>query len=234
MTMKKWICRFSLCGILAFAVAPATAAPTNYRTRYIKNARRNQYTARTSYPVYRGRGAVTRLANSQLAHFARTEHSAFLKEARQIIRNGWKLAGLEHTLRFKATDFQGPGLISVSYDKIQYLAGAHGMNWTLCFNFGKANGRARRLTLGDFFKNDKEYQKRVSQAAIQKLRQKGAAWVTDGTVKSLTVEQLNRFTVHKDGLRFYFNPYEMGPYAAGSYDIKLTLKELGPGFHVPL
>ncbi|HEY0072532.1 MAG TPA: DUF3298 domain-containing protein [Abditibacteriaceae bacterium] len=232
--MKKWISRFWLCGIVAFALTPATSAPSNYRTCSIKNNRRSQYTALTTYPIYRDKGVVTRLANFQLAHLARTEHSAFLKEARQIIRNGWKLGGLEHTLRFEATDFQGPGLISVSYNKIQYLAGAHGMNWTLCFNFGKANGRARRLTLGDFFKNDKEYQKRVSQVAIQKLRQKGAAWVIDGTVKSLTVEQLNRFTVHKDGLRFYFDPYEMGPYAAGSYDVKLTLKELGAGFHAPL
>jgi hypothetical protein len=232
--MKKCIAQFSLCGILAFAVAPATSAPVNYNTRYIKNARRNQYTAQTSYPVYRGKGAVTRFANSQLAHFARTEHSAFLKEARRLVRGGWRLGGLEHTLQFQAADFQGPSLISVSYDKIQYLAGAHGMNWTLCFNFGKVNGHARRLTLSDFFKNDKEYQKRVSQTAIQKLRLKDAAWVVEGSVKSLSIKQLNRFTVENDGLRFYFDPYEMGPFAAGSYDIKLTPQELGPGFHIPL
>jgi hypothetical protein len=234
MTTKKWFPRFLLSGLLAFTALPAASAPSNYRTRFIKNARRNQYTAITNYPIFRGKGAVIRLANSQLAHFARAEHSAFLKEARQIIRQGWKTGGLDHNLQFQASDFQRPSLISVSYNKIQYLAGAHGMNWTICFNFGKANGRARRLTLGDFFKNDKEYQKRVSQVAIQKLRQKGAAWVIDGTAKSLSVEQLNRFTVEKDGLRFYFDPYEMGPYAVGSYDVKLTLKELGAGFHIPL
>ena len=46
----------------------------------------------------------------------------------------------------------------------------------------------------------------------------------------LTPLQLNSFCIDRDGLTFLINPYEAGPYSSGTFQVKLTLSELGPHF----
>jgi hypothetical protein len=70
-----------------------------------------------------------------------------------------------------------------------------------------------------------------SDAVIAKLKQKESATeVTSGQITKLTPEQRERFVATPEGLMFLFDPYEVGPYVAGRFQIRLTAQELGPNF----
>jgi hypothetical protein len=71
----------------------------------------------------------------------------------------------------------------------------------------------------------------VSDAVIAKLKgDRRATFVRSGEVKALTPLQLERFVVVQDGLLFFIDPAEAGPFVAGRFQVKLTIAELGPSF----
>lgn len=112
-----------------------------------------------------------------------------------------------------------------------YTGGAHPMTVFKSFAF---DARGRSLTLRDFFRPGADYVGKVGFEILSKLRtNEEAAWVQNGEVRELSREQLATFGVTSAGLTFYFPPYELGPYAAGAFEIPLTWKELGPYFRQP-
>ncbi len=42
----------------------------------------------------------------------------------------------------------------------------------------------------------------------------------------MAVESLHRFTLSPAGIRFYFDPYEMGPWVEGMYTVDVPWTEL--------
>lgn len=224
--------RFLLFVLLCAFIVPAFAAPRAFSTRTLKITQR-RYEAKTRYPVFSNTGSVARLANYNLKKFAVRQQESFRSEAKKMSKDYNLSMNMAHELTYVSGPFQGPRLISGHFAQYQFMGGAHPMTMTFCFNFGYSNGRAKQLTLGDFFRNDKSYQKRVTEALITKLRVKNADWIMDGSVKYFDVAQLNNFVAEKDGLHYYFDPYAVGSYAAGPFEVKLTAKELGSGFGLP-
>lgn len=109
--------------------------------------------------------------------------------------------------------------------------GAHPNSFISTRNYGQFGGRPKRLTLGDFFRPGSNYRAKTTVILLAKLRKnESAMWIDDGTVKEITTDQLNNFRAAPDGLTWIFNPYEMGPYAAGYVETKLSLNDLGPDF----
>ena len=221
-----------LLALLCILLFPAQATPRAYSVRTLRIQKR-LYKAATSYPVFRNTGGVARLANKTLKNFAVDDHRAFGQEAQKLIKEFTPPGNLEHELTYVSGPFSGPRLISGHFAQYRYMGGAHPMTILHCFNFALSRGAAKQLTLGDFFHNDSHYQKRVTDALIRKLRVQKTDWIMDGSVKSFNTVQLNNFVAEKDGLHFFFDPYAVGPYAAGQYFVKLTAKELGPGFRMP-
>lgn len=224
--------QIGLCLLILLVVSAVEAAPRSFSMRTTKITRRH-YQTEVTYPVFRRAGALSRLANHNLKQFALKRRAAFLKSAHETLQQFTPPAKLEQDLAFASGPFQGPRLITGRFEQYEYLGGAHPMTMTFCFNFGLVNGHAKQLSLGDFFRNDSTYQKRVTQILLSKLRQQKADWIIEGVVSYFNVEQLNNFVAEKDGLHFYFDPYAVGPYAAGPYEVKLTSKDLGPTFRLP-
>lgn len=131
-----------------------------------------------------------------------------------------------------AVTFARPArLISAVLDVYKFAGGAYGNAWYFPFNYGVIDGKMRRLVLGDLYRPNSGHERLVSMAVIAKLKtDKGATWVRDGQMTSLSVEQLNRFSITPRGLVFLFNQYEAGPYAAGRFEVTLSVQDLGPGF----
>ena len=164
--------RFLLLVVLCALVVPTLAAPRAFSTRTLKITQR-LYEAKTRYPVFRNTGAVSRLANHNLKKFAVQQQESFRSEAKKMSKDYNLSMNMAHELIYASGPFQGPRLISGHFAQYQFMGGAHPMTMTFCFNFGYSNGRAKQLTLGDFFRNDKNYQKRVTEALIAKTaRQK--------------------------------------------------------------
>jgi hypothetical protein len=114
-------------------------------------------------------------------------------------------------------------------ENYQYADGAHGDTPRTTFNFALVNGQPKRLQLADFFAPGMDSRRHVQALLMAKLHKDSRAQFI-GEVKTLSTAQLNRFVVERDGLRFWFDPYEVASYAAGPIDVKLTVAELGPDF----
>ena len=109
-----------------------------------------------------------------------------------------------------------------------YTGGAHGMTSFVTVNLRAANGKVREVRLRDLFSSP-DYRSVVETALLTKLRDMpGASWVESGEVREFTPAQLEVFTHDRDGrLTFYFEPYALGPYSSGSFEVTLSKAELG-------
>jgi len=190
------------------------------------------YKAVSQYPVFNSRSPLARYANAQLKKAAVSDYKDFLAQARRDIKAGAVEA--ERTYEYQSGAMLGryapPKLISLNVTDYRYLGGAHGLAIISGITYGLVNGKPKVLTLGDLFVPGTPYRSRVEKLILAKLKQNpGADWVHSGEVKTLTADQLNNFTVVKDGLEWSFNPYDMGPYSSGIITAKLSPAELGTG-----
>lgn len=232
--MEMAIAAILVVSSLGRAASPATPR-SNSRT--IRASRPGAFAAVARIPVVAGRGPLARLANRTVESWVRRSQAEFGKEAVATLKERGEKppAPLEQQVSGHISFLVPERLVSVRLDTMEYLGGAHPVSGTATFNFGLVRGQPGRLSLGDLFAPGTKYRSHVSQTVIGRLREKeGAVWVQEGTVKALTPQQLDRFVIERDGLRFHLDPYEVGPYAAGAFEVKLTISDLGPAFRRPL
>ena len=193
------------------------------------------------YPIFSGHRAVAQVAGLKLKRDAISGYNGFVKESRDA-DSDWKNDTPEYELDSVPTLVTNlPHFIGVTVMDWQYTGGAHGFGATSGYNFGTPAGgsRPRQLKLADFFSDGAASSKRINDLLMAKLRatkgsEQEATWILDGTVKWVSKDSRENFVAHKDGLHWFFAPYEMGPYAAGEFEVKLSPRELGPRFRAPL
>jgi len=127
-------------------------------------------------------------------------------------------------------------LISIEFTVSSYSAGAaHPNSYTEVVNFDLKNGKL--LKLADLFLPGSKYLQTLSTYCIQALKkqakEQGADamldddWIQKGAAAELT--NYDNWTITKKGLGITFDPYQVGPYAAGPQHVLApysTLKEI--------
>lgn len=63
---------------------------------------------------------------------------------------------------------------------------------------------------------------------IEGLRAQDAAWVGEGQVDADTPWLLDTFTVEPGGIAAHFSPYAVGPYAQGTFEVRVPFERLRP------
>jgi hypothetical protein len=181
-----------------------------------------------SLPVFRG---------APLAKYA----TAVLKKEREQAYSAWTrdLAGdinlrpapvpLYYNLKPTISIAQ-PDLISGYFTLATYSGGAHGMTNFLPFTFAHhPDGKPMRVQAKDLFLPGVDVQDVVSTEVIARLlNDPRATWIQDGTKREVSTDELEQFVVTPSGLSFLFDPYAVGPYAAGSFTVKVPFTELRP------
>lgn len=190
------------------------------------------FRAKAIYPSFRSKTPLARFVNAQLRSDIAANYNDWMKQTKTALEGDpTPIAPYEFEMQPSLWHFQPRRLISVELISYQYTGGAHGMSALLAENYALVAGQPKILNLGDLFRPGTAYRTLVETKIFAKLKKnKDAMWVQDGSVKTLTSQQFNNFTVTTDGLNWIFNQYEMGPYAAGVFEIKLSPAELGPGF----
>ena len=190
--------------------------------------------------VLRSRTPLALFVNREEATRSRRDFDQFLAEWRRdlksLARDKATLSGDYGYEDKSALTFCNPAkLICVRHENYRFMGGAHGIEGVDPVCYGFKAGKPARLTLGDFFKPGTNYRALVGAKLMAGLKaNSSAAWVQDGTLSSVSAGQLSNFQVERGGLRWWFNPYEAGPYAVGYIEVKLSVKELGPGFRADL
>ncbi|HEX7003585.1 MAG TPA: DUF3298 domain-containing protein [Trueperaceae bacterium] len=67
----------------------------------------------------------------------------------------------------------------------------------------------------------------IRRSVIAGLRRQGASWVVQGEVTEETEWLLDSFVISPWSVRVLFDPYAVGPYVQGPYEVDVPLEELG-------
>ncbi len=114
-------------------------------------------------------------------------------------------------------------IYSCVIEEYSYMGGAHGVQNFQCRSYDLAYGN--RLTERDLFSDGYEQPltdlliKHIEQAAQEAGHSIADYWTDD-------IAPNGNFTVHDNGLRYVFNPYEIAPYAIGETVVDLPFEEL--------
>jgi hypothetical protein len=121
-------------------------------------------------------------------------------------------------------------LIGIEFTVSSYSAGAaHPNSYTEVVNFDLKNGKA--LKLADLFQPNSKYLRTLSGYCIQELKKQQGTdgmldddWVQKGAAPELT--NYDNWTIAKKGLGITFDPYQVGPYAAGPQHVLVPYSAL--------
>ncbi len=122
-----------------------------------------------------------------------------------------------------------PDILCVSFASRSFMGGAHG-NVTIAFeNFNPRTGE--RVELADLFVSSYEAKLLLlAEARFREVRaiEEGMTLADAGFSFSEngTFTLPDNFAVEKDGLSFYYNAYEVAPYALGATELTLSYEEL--------
>lgn len=123
------------------------------------------------------------------------------------------------------------GVQPLTITMVPYASGAaHPNPYLRTFNFSLETGED--LSLAELFEDDTAPLETIAQIARERaVASEGERgfefseeWLREGTEP--VQANYNVFTVGKDALTFYFNPYQIAPYAAGIIEIDVPYSEL--------
>lgn len=120
-----------------------------------------------------------------------------------------------------------PEVVSVTFNIYSYSGGAHGALLIRSLNFDL--GQSKRLAFEDLFANPEKALNIMSELSARKLRaelgdEADEEMIVAGT--EANPENFANITLLADGALIEFQPYQVGPWAIGPQEIKLTLEEL--------
>ncbi len=216
------------------AYAPVTkTANVTVVTKTIKDENtQNRYTIDVQYPFVNGLDAqkqndvngkiqmmVTKLVNDFKSSATASAQAPFVKQYN--LKSGL-------TVRFETGQVSSK-IISLQLNVSDYQAGAaHPNNYNLTFNYDVAEGK--QLKISDLFKSG-DYVNTLSKLATddllaqyKKMNLDYASFVKDGA--SAKAENFQEFLLKQNNLVLVFNPYQVGPGAAGTRTVTTPLSQL--------
>jgi hypothetical protein len=158
--------------------------------------------------------------NALMARFL-SDYAAF-RASEPASAQSWFLERKAFVLRSK------PNLLSLSFSERSYLGGAHGIATVHYLNLDPMTGARKLLT-------DVLAEGALPDAvALAEARFREVRGVTEGTTlkdagftfENDTFVLSDNFALRDDGLAFYYNPYDVAPYALGATEIVLSPDEV--------
>ena len=125
--------------------------------------------------------------------------------------------------------FQNPRILSLVAEDYSYTGGAHPLMVEILGSFDLQQGHP--LVLADLLKPGfEEPVTALAEAELRRVREIApeADLVAEGFFLEDGFRLTDNFAVVADGLRFYYNPYDIGPYVMGSTDLTIPLTALQP------
>ena len=206
---------------LALLAALTVSAPS-VRFVTVISSKKGFYTTSMRMPVFTGATWADRV-NKDIAGKARKALADWMSESFPAATKNQK-PRLEYFYQSAPTiSLLTPDVASFYYTVSTFTAGAHPM--TISDPHTYVNGR--EVHSADVFRKGSGYGTVVSNLVIGQLMNNArATWVQDGTVQEMTMSQQEDFVVNPTSLCYLFDPYAMGPYAVGAFQVKVPFSEL--------
>ena len=223
-TIALWLAILAVVAGGAWYVFSKQVAPLDFIERSIQ-AQTKTYSVDALYPEFAGEVATA--VNTALANLLDATVKEFIAAAEEVpepVRFGQP--GLL-TVRYGVTA-STTQLVSVRFTISAMQAGtAHPNNYILGFTYDVIAGRSVRLK--EVFRADVaplpvivEFVRPILAA---QLKERGVVgWLDEGL--ALREENYSRFIVSPEGILFFFNPYQIAPYAAGEFEVLVPWDKL--------
>ncbi len=230
--MKLCVTKYSTVIFVAIILIEGTVFAAA-KPQTLKSGQQGYYNVAATYPKFSERTKVARETNRLILRWVRKEQQRFVKETRKTLESlGMPTAPYWQTIDYIVRHTDTTAFMSIQCEVSEYTGGAHANSSFVVFNVGIVNGKAARVTLADFFSGDTTYRSQLSDTLLSRLKQDDrATFVRDGLTSTLTNKQLELFVVQQEGLLFLFNRYDVAPYTAGTFSVKLSFEELGARFN---
>jgi hypothetical protein len=194
----------------------------------VQRRRAGYYEARARYARLPGNTPVIRLANAEMARGAHRVLDWFTRALADEVRARPKPENAYSLEREVEVSLVLPNLVSVLATDYHYTGGAHPNTNFAFYSFGLLNGRAKRLAITNFFRPGSNGPKRVGDAVYARLKKnRDAAWIQEGNIKPDDPMLTKPFVLTQTAFTFLFEPYAVGPYAAGMFSVKIPFAEFG-------
>lgn len=153
---------------------------------------------------------------------------AYKQAQAEDLKNGENHTSAWFYSRYFTIQENTPRMFTLVHTEKSFAGGAHPNHFTNYYHFNPATGG--RITADNIFKPG-------YQAAITKMAEKKFLWKMQLTAGSNLEEQGfwfkdNKFVlpanfyITENGIKFFFNPYEVAAYAVGKIEMSFTFKEV--------
>jgi hypothetical protein len=222
-----WSRRFTLSALLLAASAAFAAAAPSARHITVRNMRPGLWDAKGDYVRF-FQGPVASLANQvQLEDINRTMGNFFRNCQENLPPSGKPETLLTYAAR-ATISVEKPALISGYITRTEDTGGAHPMTFFEGFTVGLVGARPKALSLADLF--DPGEDARAVAAAKVRARLSAnprASFIGDPQSDPTDAALTSAWVLTPSGITFLIEPYAAGPYAAGSFFVKVPYSEFG-------
>lgn len=177
------------------------------------------------YPVFNNTAvdaAIREFAERQIADFEKEAGEDVESEEDKPSGYGqWDMSG------YFNLEYPNPDIVSVIFNIYSFTGGAHGNMEIACLNYNLKNGQP--VGFADLFKDPEKALEMMSEFSIKKLAADLGEYADEDLIQSGASPDLPNFsnlTLVPDGLYIEFQPYQVGPWAAGPQRVKMTLADL--------
>lgn len=125
-----------------------------------------------------------------------------------------------------AVEYYNGNILSLLFTNYTFTGGAHGSTVSSTYNYDLANNK--EIKLSDIFKPGSDYLKFLSEYCFEDIKRQNTLMGMDSLedmikpgVDPSMPENFARFVLSADSLIIIFDQYQVGPGAAGSYDVRI-------------
>lgn len=175
-------------------------------------------------------GIAKSMAMKQVEDFKQTM-SEFTDEDREFLPAG---ANYEMAVSYQV-EYLDDNFISINFGRYEYTGGAHPNHWSFTLNYDLKEEKV--LELSDLLNQNTDYLKVISQNSISQITKKQGEYADADWIKSGAGEDITNFqswNITKKGLKFTFDPYLVGPYAAGDFETLVPFEKFSVEIQSPV
>lgn len=208
--------------------------PVSITYKTVKRQKGKYYRINITYPVFPDNIPTGRLANRLIRETVSEEQKAFLEDEKAMIQTAKEL-GVELWLEMRPRVMLARRtLISLYFDVSTFGGGAHPNRYFHIVNVGMVGGKPKALRLADILWENMDPAQVFTDYVVPPLNRAKAergwppfvreelGYETDSEMLSLW----DRFVIAPQEVVWLFEPYSVGPFAEGSYVIRVPKQQL--------
>lgn len=221
--MKSKVISLAIGLVSSLTMSMAHAPSVSYKRTYL-----NTPSTLCSYstPVFKGTSDFIRFLNKSFSGQAHGWADVFNAENKEMVM------GRKNEFDSKTTiSLLTPTLVSGLSTNFYDTGGAHPGIWFFAHNYGYLGGKPAIIRLSDLCKPKTDLVSTFSPAILNELRYREAEWVMNGELTEINPQLLETFILTPTSIVWIIPPYEAGPWAQGTFEIKFPLSKFAQAWN---